>query len=321
MNPGSDSFRLVMRRGPSPNQVYDLSADSVTIGRDITNDIVINDPEVSRHHLRFTRGGGGFTMEDLGSTNGTFINGQRMTGSRPLRPGDMIGLGETVTLAYEPAAGPTVAGPAANVAPGAAGATMQTPIQRPPAQPGVSQPFTPGASQVYQAGSQPPGASQTYQPPAQQPPVQPAAPSQPYAPAPGASQQYPPASQPQSPYAPTGASQQYAPAPGQPQQPSQPGQAYPYPAGTGYSQANAPYSGTGQASGLSAYGEYDPYAAGEVKPNNTVRIVAIGCTALAVFCCCGSLAGAVIVDQLCLYQSLPIVYDIIRALGYVAVCP
>ena len=318
MNPGSDSFRLVMRRGPSPNQVYDLSKDNVTIGRDITNDIVINDPEVSRHHLRFTRGGGGFTMEDLGSTNGTFINGQRMTGSRPLRSGDMIGLGETVTLAYEPASSPTVPGPAADVAsPGAAGATMQTPLQRPPAQPaqpGVSQPFSPGASQVYQGGAPASGASQAYQPPAQ-----PSAAQSPYAP-PGASQQYPPASQGQPPYTPPpGASQQYPAAPGQ--QPSAPGQSYPYGAGSGYSQANAPYTGPGQATGMSAYGEYDPYAAGEVKPNSTMRIAAIGCTALAVFCCCGSLARAVIVDQLCLYQSLPIVYDIIRALGYVAVCP
>lgn len=314
MIPGSsDSFRLVMRRGPSPNQVYDLSKDNVTIGRDITNDIVINDPEVSRHHLRFTRGGGGFTMEDLGSTNGTFINGQRMTGSRPLRPGDMIGLGETVTLAYEPASSPTVPAPAADVTPGAAGPTMQTPIQRQPPQPasgGVSQPFAPGASQVYQGGAPAPGASQSYQPPAAQPPAQPSA----YVPPAGASQQ-------QSPYAPppAGASQQYPAAPGQ--QPSAPGQSYPYGTGTGYSQANAPYTGPGQATGMSAYGEYDPYAAGEVKPNNTMRIAAIGCTALAVFCCCGSLAGAVIVDQLCLYQSLPIIYDIIRALGYVAVCP
>ena len=319
MNPGSDSFRLVMRRGPTPNQVYDLSKDGMTIGRDITNDIVINDPEVSRHHLRFTRGGGGFTLEDLGSTNGTFINGQRIAGSRPLRAGDMLGLGETVTLAYELAASPTVPGPAANVPAGAAGPTVQTPI--PPAQPGVSQPFAPGASQVYQAGSPAPGASQQVppQPSVQQPPAQPST----YAPPPGASQQQYAAPS-QSQYAPpsTGASQQYPAAPGQPAQPSAPGQSYPYAQGTGYSQQNQPYTGAaGSATGMSAYGEYDPYAAGEVKQNNTMRIAAIGCTALAVFCCCGSLFGAVIVDQLCLYQSLPIIYDIIRALGYVAVCP
>lgn len=98
---GFDGFRLVVRRGPQPNQAYELNKDVITIGRDITNDIVINDPEVSRHHLRFTRTEDGYTIEDLGSTNGTFINGQRITGFRPMNNGDMIGLGETVTLGYE----------------------------------------------------------------------------------------------------------------------------------------------------------------------------------------------------------------------------
>ncbi len=96
-----DRFRLVVRRGPQPNQTYELDKDVITLGRDITNDIVINDPEVSRHHLRLTKGADGFNLEDLGSTNGTFINGQRMTGVRPLNRGEMIGLGETVTLGYE----------------------------------------------------------------------------------------------------------------------------------------------------------------------------------------------------------------------------
>jgi hypothetical protein len=100
MESGSN-FRLIVRRGPQPNQVYELDKDFLTIGRDITNDIPINDPEVSRHHCRLIRGVGGYTMEDLGSTNGTFINGQRLTGARPLSSGDVIGLGETVTLSYE----------------------------------------------------------------------------------------------------------------------------------------------------------------------------------------------------------------------------
>src|SRR5947209_9212272 len=106
----SGSFRLIVRRGPQPNQIYELNKDIITLGRDITNDIVINDPEVSRHHTRMTRGGGGYTIEDLGSTNGTFVNGQRLTGARPLAGGDVIGLGETVTLGYEstiPAAEPS----------------------------------------------------------------------------------------------------------------------------------------------------------------------------------------------------------------------
>lgn len=94
-------IRLVVRRGPQPNQTYELSKDIIALGRDITNDIVINDPEVSRHHCRLTRTPTGYTLEDLGSTNGTFVNGQRLTGVRPLLNGDTIGLGETVTLSYE----------------------------------------------------------------------------------------------------------------------------------------------------------------------------------------------------------------------------
>ena len=144
MMQGSDSFRLIVRRGPQPNQSYELNKDIVTLGRDITNDIVINDPEVSRHHMRLTRGAGGFTVEDLGSTNGTFVNGQRLTGARPLRPGDMVGLGETVTLAYEMSA---VARPAPKPGSmtgrhgrqsGAARGAQQYPAQPQPQQPQYS---------------------------------------------------------------------------------------------------------------------------------------------------------------------------------------
>lgn len=158
MMQGNDSFRLVVRRGPQPNQVHDLTKDIVTLGRDITNDITINDPEVSRHHMRLTRGAGGYTLEDLGSTNGTFVNGQRLTGARPLRGGDMIGLGETVTLAYEAAA--------------VGGYVEDLPGQTAPSQPMRQQ--APGAS-VYPQPAQPqPAAQPVYQ---QQPAVQPQQPA------------------------------------------------------------------------------------------------------------------------------------------------
>ena len=161
---GSSSFRLIVRRGPQPNQIYPLDKGIVTLGRDITNDIVINDPEVSRHHCRLTQGGGGYTMEDLGSTNGTFINGQRLAGARPLAPGDMVGLGETVTLAYEGA----VAGLPADlrqaatmVGSSAPGGYAQPPTAGYGQQPPSAVPSAPGAYPgASYAGQQPYSAQQ-----------------------------------------------------------------------------------------------------------------------------------------------------------------
>src|SRR5215469_15364333 len=134
---GTGSFRLIVRRGPQPNQIYELSKDSLIIGRDITNDIVINDPEVSRHHAKLTRGGSGYTLEDQGSTNGSFVNGQRLTGARPLNNGDLIGLGETVTLSFEGAGMPGAAG-----SPTSGTMIAQSPLAQNPYAP--QQPMQPG---------------------------------------------------------------------------------------------------------------------------------------------------------------------------------
>ncbi|MBC8100885.1 MAG: FHA domain-containing protein [Armatimonadetes bacterium] len=184
MMQGSDTFRLVVRRGPQPNQTYDLIKDVTTLGRDITNDIVINDPEVSRHHLRLARTPEGCTLEDLGSTNGTFINGTRMSGSRPLNNGDSVGLGETVTLGYErvrAGAGAPSMGDAPAAQPGAYGQPQpgyappqQQPGYQQPApqqpQPGYGQP--PAQPQQPGYGAQPP-QQQGYYPPATPTPQQP----------------------------------------------------------------------------------------------------------------------------------------------------
>ena len=105
-------IRLVVRRGPQPNQDYAIAKDVTTLGRDITNDIVINDRETSRHHLRLLRSGESLSVEDLGSTNGTFVNGKRVSGVTALQNGDMIGLGETVTLGVELQAHQPISSPA-----------------------------------------------------------------------------------------------------------------------------------------------------------------------------------------------------------------
>ena len=181
---GSPTYRLVMRRGPQPNQVYEITKDVTSIGRDITNDIVINDREASRHHLRIMKNPDGFVVEDLGSTNGTFVNSKRLSGSTPLKNGDMVGLGETVTLGFEMVAGaggvapeapvasanPYQAPPAAEsqapVAPEQPVATYQPPAQPSSQEPAPAVPYQPTPayeSGGQQGGSYPPAASGSYQ--------------------------------------------------------------------------------------------------------------------------------------------------------------
>lgn len=97
----SNAFRLVMRSGPAPGTVFDLTKGDMVIGREAGCDIVINDTEASRRHARLVSQHGGYVIEDLGSTNGTFVNGQRLMGPHMLRPGELISIGENVSLAYE----------------------------------------------------------------------------------------------------------------------------------------------------------------------------------------------------------------------------
>jgi hypothetical protein len=158
-----DNYRLVVRRGPQLNATYELKNDDITLGRDITNQIVINDPEVSRHHLRLKQSTEGWTLEDLGSTNGTFINGQRISGQKMLQNGDLIGLGETVTLGYERARAANEIGAAPDAAPVAPGyAQPPAPVYSPPAAPAAAaspyeqQPAAPSYEQqgYYQQGQQ-----------------------------------------------------------------------------------------------------------------------------------------------------------------------
>src|SRR5258708_2926067 len=96
----SGSYRMTVRQGPVPGKVFDLAKDVLTIGRDMNNDVVINDAEVSRNHGRLTSQSGGYLIEDLASTNGTFVNGQRLIGPKLLNPGDVVGLGETIVIEY-----------------------------------------------------------------------------------------------------------------------------------------------------------------------------------------------------------------------------
>jgi predicted component of type VI protein secretion system len=123
-------FQLIMRSGPTPGAAFTLEGDQITVGRDSTNEIVINDAEVSRRHARLTFQGGKYVLEDLGSTNGTFVNGQRLAGPRVLKSGEVVSFGEQIVLVFESTnldAGATMVSPRAAAVPAASRPVMPPP--------------------------------------------------------------------------------------------------------------------------------------------------------------------------------------------------
>jgi DNA-binding CsgD family transcriptional regulator len=86
-----------------------LEAGRLTLGADPANDLALPaDPTLSRLHAVLERYGAGWCVRDLDSRNGTFVNGRRIWGERPLRPGDelRVGAARLVYRGEEPAAGP-----------------------------------------------------------------------------------------------------------------------------------------------------------------------------------------------------------------------
>ncbi len=152
------TFKLTLLQGPTPGQVYELIQTSFTIGRDANNAIVIQGTGVSRNHAELTRQGNSYSIQDLGSSNGTFVNGQRVASPHVLKSGDQIKLGQSVELAFEAAAPaplqtllePELTGPA--TPPAAPGATV---VSKAPAAPGP-RPAPPPPAAAASAPSGPP---------------------------------------------------------------------------------------------------------------------------------------------------------------------
>ena len=94
-------YQMLMHSGPTPGMVFPLEKANMFIGRDLGNDVVINDAEVSRRHARLVMQGDSFVLEDLGSTNGTSVGGVRLTGPRLLKAGDTITFGEKISLSFD----------------------------------------------------------------------------------------------------------------------------------------------------------------------------------------------------------------------------
>jgi pSer/pThr/pTyr-binding forkhead associated (FHA) protein len=92
------SFLVVITTSLNESTVYPLVGDSIVVGRATTNDIVIVEPEMSREHFRLTLTPQGYEIEDLRSTNGTFLNGEELNERRLVYNGDLIQIGTMVQM-------------------------------------------------------------------------------------------------------------------------------------------------------------------------------------------------------------------------------
>jgi len=88
--------RLVVNRAPghAPGMEYDIGAGAV-MGRGDQAEIRLEDPFASSRHARLVRQGGLVVLEDLGSTNGTYLNDELVSGPQPLHPGDRVRIGDS----------------------------------------------------------------------------------------------------------------------------------------------------------------------------------------------------------------------------------
>ncbi len=88
-------------------KVFDLGGPEFTIGREEGNHLVVSTEQASRRHARLVAGGGGFLVQDLGSTNGTYVNSKAVQEQRLIH-GDVIRVATTV-LKYVVGEGPPAA--------------------------------------------------------------------------------------------------------------------------------------------------------------------------------------------------------------------
>ncbi len=91
---------LVVTDGPNVGQRYQLREMVSTVGRTAGNAIVLDSVQISRHHAQIQLTPTGATIEDIGSTNGTWVNDQRLVGSHALTSGDRIRFADFVTMEY-----------------------------------------------------------------------------------------------------------------------------------------------------------------------------------------------------------------------------
>ncbi len=150
-----DPFWLISEEG---GPAFHIDGERVRVGREPDNNVVIEDPSVSRRHAEFVRTSEGWMLADLGSRNGTYLSASRLAAEAPvfegmrvrfgrikcslsvMAPGDEFGDIESIVNEPEPEAAPPVAPPAA---PPPAPPAASQPVAPPPAPPAASRPAAP----------------------------------------------------------------------------------------------------------------------------------------------------------------------------------
>lgn len=94
------SYLIIKTTSQPEPEIYPLDIMTVNIGRDLNNDIVVPEPEISRNHIRLTLVNNQYAIEDLGTLNGTYVNDVRLEDTLLLRFGDIIKVGASVEMAY-----------------------------------------------------------------------------------------------------------------------------------------------------------------------------------------------------------------------------
>src|SRR3989442_1599463 len=140
---------FLVKSGALKGQRLQVKTPVVNVGRADYNDLVISDGSVSTAHAKLQRREGVWVLVDLDSTNGTFVDGERVHGESPLAPGAVVRFGD-VQLVFEPT------DDALAVAKGGGTQVLRTPHSVPPAPPKPAPPKPPPAAKAAAPAAAPP---------------------------------------------------------------------------------------------------------------------------------------------------------------------
>jgi pSer/pThr/pTyr-binding forkhead associated (FHA) protein len=87
-------WKLSIEDDQANQTVVDLAREEYSVGRDVVNTVRLTERNISRKHALLKKNGAGWVVRDLTSYNGCFVNGQRVSGERPLKHGDLLQLGD-----------------------------------------------------------------------------------------------------------------------------------------------------------------------------------------------------------------------------------